>query len=297
MSTAELAGTEFQAEKLNIKFAAPLSRTGVICVKEMESVKEVQRKFKNNLKIPRRPPWNSLTTPEELDQNEKEHFLEWRRSLAQLQEEEGILLTPYEKNLEFWRQLWRVVERSDVIVQIVDARNPLLFRCEDLEKYVTEVSADKINLILVNKADFLTESQREIWKEYFSVKGIQVAFFSAHLAATDNTEKNEKEKDVYNVEDISEETGRIKNEYICGDNEGVSEETNRIDVVRTHLTNLETAVNQNADSLTQLMDRIEEIIGKTHLHDSSKVENSSKLLSRDELINLFRNIHQKPKVS
>lgn len=28
---------------------------------------------------------------------------------------------------------------SDVIVQIVDARNPLLFRCPDLEVYVKEV--------------------------------------------------------------------------------------------------------------------------------------------------------------
>lgn len=46
----------------------------------------------------------------------------------QLQEDEELLITPYEKNLDFWRQLWRVIERSDVVVQIVDARDPLLFR-------------------------------------------------------------------------------------------------------------------------------------------------------------------------
>ena len=28
------------------------------------------------------------------------------------------MLTPFEKNLEVWRQLWRVLERSDVIVQV-----------------------------------------------------------------------------------------------------------------------------------------------------------------------------------
>lgn len=51
---------------------------------------------------------------------------------------------------------------SDMIVQIVDARNPLLFRCEDLESYVRELSPDnlKVNVILVNKADLLTEKQR-----------------------------------------------------------------------------------------------------------------------------------------
>lgn len=37
-------------------------------------------------------------------------------------------VTPFEKNLEVWRQLWHVRERSDVIVQIVDARNPLFYR-------------------------------------------------------------------------------------------------------------------------------------------------------------------------
>ena len=49
-----------------------------------------------------------------------------------LQDEMGLMLTPFERNIEVWRQLWRVVERSHLIVQIVDARNPLRFRCDDL---------------------------------------------------------------------------------------------------------------------------------------------------------------------
>lgn len=48
----------------------------------------------------------------------------------------------------------------NLIVQIVDARHPLLFRCRDLEAYVKEVSKKKRNLLLVNKADFLTEAER-----------------------------------------------------------------------------------------------------------------------------------------
>lgn len=49
---------------------------------------------------------------------------------------------------------------SDVIVQIVDARNPLLYRCEDLERYVKEISSHKVNAVLMNKADLLTAAQR-----------------------------------------------------------------------------------------------------------------------------------------
>lgn len=48
---------------------------------------------------------------QELERRERESFLEWRRSLIRLQEDDRLTLTPFEKNLEFWRQLWRVVER------------------------------------------------------------------------------------------------------------------------------------------------------------------------------------------
>mgnify|MGYP002846834225 CR=1 FL=1 len=72
-------------------------------------------------------------------------------------EGDGMMLTPFEKNLEVWRQLWRVLERSQLVVQIVDARNPLLFRCIDLERYVAELCQvkEKRSLLLVNKADLL----------------------------------------------------------------------------------------------------------------------------------------------
>ena len=49
---------------------------------------------------------------------------------------------------------------SDVIVQIVDARNPLLFRSQDLDTYVQEVDPGKTCMLLINKADYLTDSQR-----------------------------------------------------------------------------------------------------------------------------------------
>ena len=131
-------------------------------------------------------------------QEENKNFLDWRRELALLQEETGAVVTPYEKNLEFWRQLWRVIERSDVVIQIVDSRHPLLFRfvefecflstqtknipsarCPDLEMYVKEVSPLKKNLLLINKADLLTAEQRETWSSYLSKQGLDFAFFSA----------------------------------------------------------------------------------------------------------------------
>ena len=79
-----------------------------------------------------------------------------------------------------WRQLWRVVERSDIVVQIVDSRNPLLFFSSDLIKYVEEVDSSKRNVLLLNKADLLTRTQRKQWANYFNKNGIKFRFFSAY---------------------------------------------------------------------------------------------------------------------
>lgn len=94
----------------------------------------------------------------------------WLIRTRRLQEQDKFILTPFERNLEVWRQLWRVLERSHLVVQIVDARNPLRFRCEDLEAYVQDVEGSegeegtgknkRRNLLLINKADLLTAKQR-----------------------------------------------------------------------------------------------------------------------------------------
>ena len=90
--------------------------------------------------------------------------------------------TPFEKNLEVWRQLWRVIERSDIVVQIVDARNPLFYRSGDLETYVKEVGAGKQCLLVINKADFLTVKQRLTWADFFTNLGVEFLFFSAKVS-------------------------------------------------------------------------------------------------------------------
>ncbi|XP_065218737.1 large subunit GTPase 1 homolog [Planococcus citri] len=258
LSTAELAGTEFAAEKLNITFVNPKSGVGLLTSEETRKVKDDQNKNKELLKIPRRPKWDENTTAEELQNKEKEEFLAWRRNLALFQEESGLLLTPYEKNLDFWRQLWRVVERSDVLVQIVDARNPLLFRCDDLELYVKEVDKKKLNLILCNKADFLTREQRRTWAKYFDSIGVAVVFFSA-LKSTDNDDEVANEN--IPSEGESEPEDEDEEEFEAGDDE-----------------DFET-------------DEEEEIIGeesetKTQYH---RLRNSSELLSRSKLIDFLRN--------
>ncbi|KAJ9317961.1 hypothetical protein DTO271D3_1666 [Paecilomyces variotii] len=188
LSTAELAGTDFTAEKINnVKIIhADQKNPYLLSAAEERSAVKKQQKNKGRLTVPRRPKWNESTTREQLDVMERESLLQWRRGLAELQENQDLLMTPFERNLEVWRQLWRVIERSDLVVQIVDARNPLLYRSEDLEHYVKEIDPKKRNLLLVNKADMLTPKQREMWADYFEENDISYRFFSAHLAKERN---------------------------------------------------------------------------------------------------------------
>lgn len=192
---AEMADREFVSEKEQMVVLDPTaqaaghgdgSNRGVI----LQGNERVNSDFAfKELSVPRRPAWDETTTALELDQREKDAFLEWRRAIAEREEEialrssavSSLGVTPFEKNLEIWRQLWRVLERCSCIVQIVDARNPLFYLSRDLKAYTTE-ELGKPMLLLINKSDFLTPIQRQAWHEYFSHPDHkwQHVFFSAH---------------------------------------------------------------------------------------------------------------------
>jgi large subunit GTPase 1 len=176
---------------------------------------------KDRLRVPRRPPWTKSLTPAQLDRQERDAFLDWRRSLAMLSEQENLLLTPFERNIEVWRQLWRVLERSHLVVQIVDARNPLRFRCEDLERFILEIEGPEGEkgsgpgrrkpLLLVNKADLLTREQRRQWAVYFEKEGIDFAFYSAATAtAIQQKEAETPPVAELEAEEIEEAKGRYQ---------------------------------------------------------------------------------------
>lgn len=193
LNTATLADTDFTAERgqqvkiIKVGNTNIVNQTGLLTGEEMMAMRQKHMVFENKLTIPKRPKWTKGQTKLQIDRQENLAFLEWRRELASLTENNDLLLTPFERNLEVWKQLWRVVERCDLIVQIVDARNPLFFRCIDLDKYVDGLSdpgnnKTKKNLLLVNKADLLTRNQRIAWAEYFKTKKINYVFFSAAKA-------------------------------------------------------------------------------------------------------------------
>jgi len=135
MDLAQLASRDFRASRGEVHVLLD----GEKQVKDPQAKREAEQEHQEAVRVPRRPPWTREMSAEELDQAEKASFLEWRRALAQVEQDKRVQLTPFEKNLQVWRQLWRVLERSHLVVQVIDARDPMRFLCEDLAKYAKEV--------------------------------------------------------------------------------------------------------------------------------------------------------------
>ncbi|KAG6551011.1 hypothetical protein Mapa_007244 [Marchantia paleacea] len=189
MEQAELAGRIFSANnplpELLISAEAEEASTSLTFEGRREVRETEEAMYRANLTVPRRPAWNSGMTADELDAHERKAFLTWRRGLARLEDNVKLVITPFEKNIDIWRQLWRVLERSDLVVVVVDSRNPLFYRCADLENYVREIDPNKKVMLLLNKADLLTASSRQKWATYLKAQGIPFLFWSAKIASAE----------------------------------------------------------------------------------------------------------------
>lgn len=169
----------------------------------------------------------------------------------------------------------------------MDARNPLLFRCADLEAYVKEVSPHKQNLILVNKADFLTDKQREIWANYFDSISVRVAFFSATLVSEEDSSSEE-----------SPEAEESSSNQISEDDEVeelIDSEDDQKNEVLSHSLPQKDVGDQDSEPLmkTSSEDAIEMLMESNESHHG----NSWKLLSRKDLISFLKTFHCGPKVT
>lgn len=75
------------------------------------------------LEFPKRPKWEYDVSPQLLDMKENKYF---RLYVDQIEKSYPVSeLSYFELNLETWRQLWRVLEMSDIVLVVVDARFPV----------------------------------------------------------------------------------------------------------------------------------------------------------------------------
>jgi nuclear GTP-binding protein len=63
------------------------------------------------------------------------------------------------------KELKKVIEAADVIVEVLDARDPEGCRNEELEKQI--VSANKKVLLVLNKIDLVPPQNARMWQRYY----------------------------------------------------------------------------------------------------------------------------------
>ncbi|NXY87501.1 GNL3 protein, partial [Alcedo cyanopectus] len=81
----------------------------------------------------------------------------------------------------FCRELKKVIEASDVVLEVLDARDPMGCRCPQLEQAVMCSGGDKKLLLVLNKIDLVPKENLEKWLNYLKKEFPTVVFKSATL--------------------------------------------------------------------------------------------------------------------
>ncbi len=79
--------------------------------------------------------------------------------------------------LASWRTLAWIVRRADVVLEVVDARDPMSTRSRRLERMVSALG--KKLVIVINKADLVPRDVSERWKRILRGQGYEVVYMAA----------------------------------------------------------------------------------------------------------------------
>lgn len=138
--------------------------------------------------IPIRDPNDAfeMFSAKQLKNYEKEVFQRWLESIYDRYEPDQLNF--FEQNLNVWRQLWRTVEFSHVVLLILDARFPLFFFSYALYEYVTQTLRRPM-IIVLNKSDLVSGEHLRTWLRFFEfvlVSTPVVPFSSRRVAESDS---------------------------------------------------------------------------------------------------------------
>lgn len=84
----------------------------------------------------------------------------------------------FEKGLSrrIWEELYKVIDSSDVIIYVLDARNPMGTRTHTLEEHIKKNCASKHFVFVLNKCDLVPTSVTQKWVRYLQQEYPCIAF-------------------------------------------------------------------------------------------------------------------------
>eukprot|EP00236_Picocystis_salinarum_P000854 CAMPEP_0183832638 /NCGR_PEP_ID=MMETSP0807_2-20130328/5546_1 /TAXON_ID=88271 /ORGANISM="Picocystis salinarum, Strain CCMP1897" /LENGTH=585 /DNA_ID=CAMNT_0026078387 /DNA_START=31 /DNA_END=1788 /DNA_ORIENTATION=+ len=99
----------------------------------------------------------------------------------------------------YYKELVKVIGTADVIIQVLDARDPLGCRCLDVERLVMKNNPTKKVILLLNKVDLVPKEVVEKWLKYLREELPTVAF----KCSTQKQQKNLGQKKLDLKKDVS----------------------------------------------------------------------------------------------
>lgn len=104
----------------------------------------------------------SFSSFEELAKNKIEH--------KKAKEEGGQIKNVYTpgQSKRIFGELHKVIDSSDVVLIVVDSRNPLETNCKKIFNYLRKEKQHKNIVYVLNKADLVPKSNLKQWLRYFS---------------------------------------------------------------------------------------------------------------------------------
>ncbi|XP_075795532.1 guanine nucleotide-binding protein-like 3 isoform X2 [Pelodiscus sinensis] len=112
------------------------------------------------------------------DATETKKHPEEKQSTMKLKAQSNRLLDK-NSNKSFCRELKKVMEVSDIVLQVLDARDPLGSRCSQVEQIITQSGGNKKLLLVLNKIDLVPRENLEKWLHYLKNEFPTVAFKSS----------------------------------------------------------------------------------------------------------------------
>ncbi|KAK6464625.1 nucleolar GTP-binding protein 2, partial [Scheffersomyces coipomensis] len=78
-----------------------------------------------------------------------------------------------------WNELYKVIDSSDVVIHVLDARDPLGTRCESVENYIRDECPHKHLIYVLNKCDLVPTWVAAAWVKHLSKSFPTLAFHAS----------------------------------------------------------------------------------------------------------------------
>ncbi|CAK9784268.1 NGP1NT-domain-containing protein [Cutaneotrichosporon oleaginosum] len=78
-----------------------------------------------------------------------------------------------------WGELYKVLDSSDVIIHVLDARDPLGSRCKPVVDYIKKEKSHKALIYVLNKVDLVPTWVTARWQKHLSLSAPTIAFHAA----------------------------------------------------------------------------------------------------------------------